>query len=156
MQTVLFQVCDICNVVARLHPLLIAVAIMASRVSVPAAGPAAPGLGCQAVSSAPKPANFPVGACFSVGRRSGATSLLPSRAVLPNLESGKFKLMSGPVTSWPERVAARDLRPTSDINQKVPCVGNVLRRVCRPCFMIFYHRRVHAGGVMVKATGCYA
>ena len=28
--------------------LLIAVAIMASRVSVPAAGPAAPGLGCQA------------------------------------------------------------------------------------------------------------
>ena len=47
-------------------------------------------------------------------------------------------------------------RPTSNINQKVPCVGNVLSSVFRPCFMIIYHQRVHAGGVMDKATGCYA
>ena len=47
-------------------------------------------------------------------------------------------------------------RPTSDISQKVPCVGNVFLSVCRPCFMIVYHRRVHAGGLMVKASGRYA
>ena len=70
--------------------------------------------------------------------------------------SGKSKLMSGPVTSWPEQGAARDPRPTSDISQKVPCVGNVFLSVSKPCFIIIYHRRVHAGGLMVKASGWYA
>ena len=85
-----------------------------------------------------------------------ATSLLPSLAVQPNWASGKSKLMSGPVTSWPERGAALDPRPTSDVSQKAPCVANVMPSVCRPCFIHIFHPRVHADGVMVKATGCYA
>jgi hypothetical protein len=108
------------------------------------------------VPSALKPSNCPAGACFSVGLRSCAILLLPSRAVQPNWASGKFKLMSGPVTSWPEQGAARDPRPTSDISQKEPCVGNVFLSVYIPCFIIIYHRRVHAGGLMVKASGWYA
>jgi len=47
VQTVFFQVFDIWSV-STLRLLLITVAIMASRVSVPAVGPAAPGLGCPA------------------------------------------------------------------------------------------------------------
>ena len=113
---------------------------------------------CVCQVTAPKPANCPACACFSVGLRSCTILLLPSRAVpvQPNWASGKSKLMSRPVTSWPEQGAARDPRPTSDISQKVPCVGNVFLSVYIPCFIIIYHQRVHAGGVMVKASGWYA
>jgi hypothetical protein len=79
VQTVLFQVCDICNVVARLHPLLIAVAIMASRVSVPAAGPAAPGLGCRATRAK----------CTETGQLSSWGLFLSRAAVLRHIAASK-------------------------------------------------------------------
>ena len=161
VQTVLFQVCDICNVVARLHPLLIAVAIMASRVSVPAAGPAAPGLGCRATRAK----------CTETGQLSSWGLFLSRAAVRRHIAASKpcraAKLQVGHgIREILVDVRTSDVmagagvgagpHPTSNINQKVPCVGNVLSSVFRPCFMIIYHRRVHAGGVMVKATGCYA
>ena len=140
MQTVLFQVCDIWSV-STLRLLLIA--WQSWQVESVYRRPARLRQDSDArrpalcVPSAPKPSNCPAGACFSVGLRSCARSLLPSRAVQPNWASGKFKLMSGPVTSWPEQGAARDPRPTSDISQKVPCVGNVFLSQCM--YTLFYH-----------------
>ena len=160
VQTVLFQVFDIWSV-STLRLLLITVAIMASRVSVPAVGPAAPGLGCPATRRLcvcqvhrNRPTVQPVPVSQS---GCGPAPYCCFQAVpCSQTGSGKSKLMSGPVTSWPEQGAARDPRPTSDISQKEPCVGNVFLSVYIPCFIIIYHRRVHAGGLMVKASGWYA
>ena len=159
MQTVLFQVCDICNDVVRLHALADRSGNhdQSSQCTGGRPGctrtrmPSDPLCVCQVHQNRPTVQPGPVS-------QSGG-GLAPHRcfqAVQPNWASWKSKLMSGPVTSWPERGEARDPRPTSDISQKAPCVGNVLPSVCRPCFIIIYHRTVHAGGVMDKATGCYA
>ena len=43
----------------------------------------------------------------------------------PTWASGKFKLKSGPVTSWPEQGARRDPRRTSETSQKVLCYASV-------------------------------
>jgi hypothetical protein len=142
--------------------LLIAVVIimiMASRASVQESGPSAPGLGCRvtrfvyAKCSETSQLSSRGGACFSGGRRSGATSLPPSRAVQPKWASWKSKLMSGPVTSWPERgTRPGRLTPT--------------RRYCMPqmsFLVIIYlvpsisnHQRVHASGIAVEHAGWYA
>jgi hypothetical protein len=146
VQTLLFKVCGtICNDVVRLHALADRSGNHGQSSQCTGGRPCHQDSDAErpalCVPSAPKPANFPAGACFSVGRRSCTTSLLPSRAVQPSLAYRKSKLMSGPVTSWPERVAGRDPRPTFDINQTVPCVGNVLPSVYRPCVMIICHRK---------------
>ncbi len=149
--------------VSTLRLLLIAVAIMASRVSVLAAGSAAPGLGC--------PANrFVCAKCTETGQLSSRCLFLSRAAVLHHIAASK-PCRASKLGFWEIQVdvrtsdvmsgaggggAVRDPRPTFDISQKVPCVGNVFLSVCRSCFMIIYHRRVHAGGLMVKVSGWYA
>ncbi len=66
--------------------------------------------------------------------------------------SGKSKLMSGPVTSWPELRAARDPTWTSDTSQKVLHVTNVLSSHYILCTIHAYHQRVHA----IEHAGWYA
>ncbi len=81
VQTVLFQVCDIWSV-STLRLLLIAVAIMASRVSVPAAGPAAPGLGCPAT-------RFVCAKCTETVQLSSRCLFLSRAAVLRHIAASK-------------------------------------------------------------------
>ena len=140
--------------------LLVAVVIMASRVSVPAAGPAAPGLGCQVTQ-------FVCAKCTETGQLSSRCLFLSRAAVQRHIAASKLcraaklgflEIQVDVQTSdvMAGAGAAQDPRPTSDISQKVPCVGNVFLSVCRACFIIIYHRRVHTGGLMVKASGWYA
>ena len=79
VQTVLFQVCDIWSVSTLL---LIAVAIMASRVSVPAVGPAAPGLGCPAT-------RFVCAKCTETVQLSSRCLFLSRAAVLRHIAASK-------------------------------------------------------------------
>ena len=81
MQTVLFQVFDIWSV-STLRLLLITVAIMASRVSVPAVGPAAPGLGCPAT-------RFVCAKCTETGQLSSRCLFLSRAAVLRHIAASK-------------------------------------------------------------------
>jgi hypothetical protein len=108
------------------------------------------------VPSAVKPASSPAGACFSVGRRSIPTLQLRSPVPQPKWASGKFKSMSGPVTSWQEPGARLDPRPTSDASQQVPCDASVGFRAYIPCINHIYHHGMHAGSVVVYRAGCYA
>ncbi len=131
--------------VCTLRILLIAVAIMASGVSVPAAGPAAPGLRCPAT-------RFVCAKCTETGQLSSQCLFLSRAAVLCHIAASKpcsaaklgFREIQVDVRTSDVMAgagAARDppARPTSDIGQKVQCVGNVFLSVYRPCFMIIYH-----------------
>jgi len=75
-----------------------------------------------------------------------------SSASHPTWASGKskFKLMSRPVTSWPERWAARDPPQTSDTSQDV---ANVFSIDYIPCTIPSYHQGVHASGIAVEHAG---
>ncbi len=96
-----------------------------------------------------RPAQAPAGACSSVGRRSIATSLQRRGPVpLPKWVSGKFKSMSGPVTSWPEPGARLDPRRSSDTSQKVPCDASVELSVYILCNNHRYHHGIYAGSVV--------
>jgi hypothetical protein len=81
VQTVLFQVFDIWSV-STLRLLLITVAIMASRVSVPAVGPAAPGLGCPAT-------RFVCAKCTETVQLSSRCLFLSRAAVLRHIAASK-------------------------------------------------------------------
>ncbi len=71
--------------------------------------------------------------------RSHMTASEFSAASHPTWGSGKskFKLMSIPGTSWPERGAARDPPQTSDTGQDV---ANVFSIVYMPCSIHSYHQ----------------
>ena len=136
VQTVVFQLCDIWSVSTLL---LIAVAIMASQVSVPAAGPAAPGLGCRAT-------RFVCAKCTRSCQLSSLCLFLSRAAVLHHIAA------SNPCRASAAKLGFREIqvdvqtsdvmagagggagsRPTSDISQKVPCVGDVFLSVYIPC-----------------------
>ena len=84
--------------------------------------------------------------CFPTNVRFQGLSLAE-----PTWASGKFKLMSGPVTSWPgpEPRARLDPRRTSDTSQKVPCDVRVGFSDYIPCINHGKHRVMHAGSVVV-------
>ncbi len=137
--------------------LLTAVALMASRASVPAGPDLEQGRAATrtltrfvcAKCSATGHWQLPAGACSSVGWRSIATSQLRGPVPLPKWVSGIFKSMSGPVTSWPEPGARLDPRRSSDTSQKVPCYASVELSAYLPCNIHRYYHVIHAGSAVV-------
>ena len=89
--------------------------------------------------------------------------LIASNASHPTWASGKSKLISGPVTSWPERPAAgqpaggaaRD-PPRTSTSQKVQEVTPVFSSDYIPCTLNPCYQRVHASGLEVEHALCYA
>ena len=67
----------------------------------------------------------------------------------PTWASGKFKSMSGPVTSWQEPGAQLDPRRTSNTSQQVPCDARVGFSGYIPCINQDNHHGMHAGSVAV-------
>ncbi len=138
--------------------LFTAVALMASRASVPAGPDSEHGRAATRTLT-----RFVFAKCSETGQLS-SRGLFHSRAAVhrhiaalrpcsaaaqPTWVSGKFKSMSGPVTSWPEPGARLDPRRTSDTSQKVPCDASVGFSVYIPCNNHRYHHGIYAGSVVV-------